>query len=57
MASYIYEVYDNDKRLLGTFNDITNAIVFVEAYFYKYNQEEFSLTIRQVNANEKKAIY
>ncbi len=57
MASYIYEVYDNDKRLLGTFNDIINATVFVEAYFYKYNQEEFSLTIRQVDANAKTAIY
>lgn len=57
MASYIYEVYDNDKRLLGTFNDIINATVFVEAYFYKYNQEEFSLTIKQVNTNAEAASY
>ena len=57
MASYIYDVYDNDKRLLGTFNDITNDTVFVEAFFYKYKLEKFSLTIRQVNAKAKTAIY
>lgn len=57
MASYIYEVYDNNNRLIGTFNNIVDATIFIEAYFYKYNQEEFSLTIKQVDNRANTANY
>ena len=29
MASYTYKVYDNNNSLLGTFNDIQSAVIFV----------------------------
>lgn len=57
MINNKYEVYDDNKRLVGIFNEIADAIIFIEAYFYKYNQEEFSITIKQVDNQAKTGFY
>ena len=60
MATNRYEVYDNNNRLLGTFCEIADAVIFVKAHFFEYYKEEYSLTIKQVDnairgANEQKS--
>lgn len=46
MQSYIYVVYTADSGTkLGEFDDIVNALLFIEAYYYKYCGETFNLII------------
>ena len=46
MQSYIYVVYTADSgNKLGEFDDIKNALIFIEAYYYEYCNEVFNLVI------------
>ena len=46
MQSYIYVVYTADSGVkLGEFDDIINALIFIEAYYCEYYDEIFNLVI------------
>ena len=46
MQSYIYVVYTSDSGTkLGEFDDIRNALIFIEAYYCEYYDEIFNLVI------------
>lgn len=46
MQDYVYIIYTSDSGIkLGEFNNIKNALIFIEAYYDKYYGEEFSLVI------------
>lgn len=46
MQSYIYAVYTSDSGIkLGEFDDIRNALIFIEAYYCEYCDEMFNLVI------------
>ena len=43
---YVYVVYTADAGTkLGEFDDIRNAMIFIEAYYYEYHSETFNLVI------------
>lgn len=43
---YIYVVYTSDSGTkLGEFDDIRNAVIFIEAYYCEYYNETFNLVI------------
>lgn len=46
MQDYVYIIYTADSfRKLGEFDDIKNALIFIEAYYNTYYGEEFNLVI------------
>ena len=54
MQDYIYIIYTSDLGVkLGEFNDIKNALIFIEAYYDTYYGEEFNLVISK---QEKKQL-
>ena len=50
MQSYIYVVCDKNlypREKLGEFDNIENALIFIQAYYDKFYGECFSLTIER----------
>lgn len=46
MPLYVYEVWDGGRRLASEM-ELDDALLFVEAYFEKYYEEQMEITIRR----------
>lgn len=48
MPNYIFIVSDENGNHLGEFNDIRNALIFIQAYYEQYYVDAFSLVISKI---------
>ena len=53
MSGFEYLVLDENKSILGTFNDFVHALIFIRGYYDTYYNDLIELTIKKQEKDNK----